>query len=741
MKKALKISLIFILLALIFVLGILVYYFSTTIKYNLNTNKLVNTNFVTEFYDVNGDKISTFSDKNPVVKLSELNDYTLNAFVSVEDKRFYKHNGIDYKGLSRALYKNITTFSFKEGGSTISQQLIKNTHLNSQKTIKRKFIEFKLTKQLEKKYTKDEILEKYLNTIYFGHNLYGIESASNYYFDKSAKDLDIAESAFLAGIIKAPNTYSVTNSYEKCLNRRNLVLRLMKDQGYILDDTYALEIVKPILTNINKNNNDYYSLCQIELNNILSDNPYVFNNCKVYTYFDPKINEIISNEIINNDDNIDKSAIILSPDNKVLAYNSTCNLQKRQLGSTIKPLAVYAPAIEENLIYPATFILDEKTDFNGYKPSNYNDKYYGYVTVKTALSKSLNIPAVKLLNSLGINKSKKYLDKLGLKIDSQNNGLGVALGGTNESFTISEVASAYSVFNNEGKYSSPKTISYIKNSDNEIIYKDNNKETEVFSLETSYLISDMLENAVNDGTAKRLKGINANVYAKTGTNGNEKGNLDAYTISYTKDYTMGIWCGKSDYSLMDNSITGGNLPAEISALIWNNIYPNKSNTKIKKPENVVELALDKSEYYNNHRLILADEIAPHQEKVYSLFNKNSYKLEQNDNFTNPICNKISANLKNGAVYIDFEKNNFINYKIYRNENDNKTLIIDTKNIKDNLFIDKIIKSNTEYTYTVLPYYEYKDKVYFGKEKIISTIKTNKIIIPDEWLDFIEDIFD
>ena len=222
MKKALKISLIFILLALIFVLGILVYYFSTTIKFNLDKNKLVNINFVTEFYDVNGDKISTFSDKSPVVKLSELNDYTLNAFVSVEDKRFYKHNGIDYKGLSRALYKNISTFSFKEGGSTISQQLIKNTHLNSQKTLKRKFIEFKLTKQLERKYTKDEILEKYLNTIYFGHNLYGIESASNYYFDKSAKDLDIAESAFLAGIIKAPNTYSVTNSYEKCLNRRNL---------------------------------------------------------------------------------------------------------------------------------------------------------------------------------------------------------------------------------------------------------------------------------------------------------------------------------------------------------------------------------------------------------------------------------------------------------------------------------------------------------------------------------------
>ena len=740
MKKVAKFGLIFILLLLIMSLGVFVYYFSSTINYRLDKNKLVNAQNAIEFYDSDGEIISSFSNDTKVVKLSELNDYTFNAFISVEDKRFYSHNGIDYKGLSRALIKNITTFSFKEGGSTISQQLIKNTHLTNKKTIKRKFIEFKLTKQLERNFSKEEILEKYLNTIYFGHNLYGIESASNYYFNKSAKDLDVAESAFLAGIIKAPNTYSITNSYEKCVERRNLVLSLMCEQGYISKKTYNSEITKPILVKNERINNDYYTLCQIELNQILSENPYVFNNCKVYTYFNKDINKILTNEVINNDDNIDKNAIILSPNNKVLAYRSTCTLLKRQLGSTIKPLAVYAPAIEENLIHSASIILDEKTDFNGYTPSNYNDKYYGYISAKTALSKSLNVPAVKILNSLGIDKSKIYLDKLSLNIDANKNGLGLALGGTNETFTIKDVVSAYSVFNNKGNYSAPTTISHIVNADNEVVYRDKNISKSVFSEETAYLISDMLENAVNDGTAKRLKGLNANIYAKTGTNGNENGNFDAYTISYTKDYTIGVWCGKSDNSLMNNSITGGNLPAEISAYIWNGIYLTKTNTKISKPDTIVELALDKSEYNNNHRLVLADDIAPHQEKIFALFNSKTINLEQNDDYSNPKSKNISAKLENGNIKIYFDKNNFINYKIYICDKFGKELVLDTISIKENYFYDNKIKSNTEYTYTVLPYYKYKDKFYYGKEQQIISIKTDKIEVPDEWLDFIDDIF-
>ena len=233
MKKRVKIILFALCCTTIIICGVILSYNYALRGYSLQENKLVNLERTVTFLDINGDKYCEVSDGIEVTELSDIPQHTQKAFVAVEDKRFYKHNGLDYKGMIRALFNNVKSLSLKEGASTISQQLIKNTHLSNEKTLKRKLAEIKLTTKLEKEYSKNEILEKYLNTIYFGDNCYGITRASKHYFDKEPKDLDVNESAILAGIIKAPTNYSPTTNPKKCFERKNLVLKLMYKQGYI----------------------------------------------------------------------------------------------------------------------------------------------------------------------------------------------------------------------------------------------------------------------------------------------------------------------------------------------------------------------------------------------------------------------------------------------------------------------------------------------------------------------------
>lgn len=208
---------------------------------------------------MHGNEISAFSGDTAVSEDEEIPSFVKNAFIAVEDRRFYKHNGIDKKALMRAMWNNIKSFSLKEGASTISQQLIKNTHLTNEKTLKRKLIEFKLTRQLEKNYSKDEILEMYLNTIYFGKNSYGITSAAKNYFNVNVSDLSLSQAAVLAGLIKAPTAYSPANNMEKCRTRRDTVLKLMKEQGYISETEFAAAVAEDIaLSEGEKSASAYY---------------------------------------------------------------------------------------------------------------------------------------------------------------------------------------------------------------------------------------------------------------------------------------------------------------------------------------------------------------------------------------------------------------------------------------------------------------------------------------------------
>lgn len=343
------------------------YYTIVTQDAVLDEKKLVISDDKIEIFDANGRAVkdaAAFSPKE-TFRLDSLSEKVKFAFVDTEDKRFYDHDGFDYKRIVKATWKNLKSRSFKEGASTISQQLIKNTHLSQEKTIKRKLKEFKLTRQLEKRYTKDEILEKYLNTIYFGHNCFGLSSAAEFYFGKEPSELRLAEAAVLAGLIKSPNNYSPFKHPENCLGRKKTVLSAMLAQGHITEEEKedALSVPLPTAPSAGALDKSYFDRVFDELEELSEEYDFVLGgNIRIYTYLDAGLQNYL--ESLSSASETDKIYTVL--DNKThgfKAYYSTVGEIKRLPGSLIKPLLVYAPALEEDMISPATPILDEKQIF------------------------------------------------------------------------------------------------------------------------------------------------------------------------------------------------------------------------------------------------------------------------------------------------------------------------------------------------------------------------------------------
>lgn len=732
-KKALKVF-ILINLFLILILSLFFFYMLiVAIPYKLDENKLINSDKKLFFYDENENEIDSYASENQTVKISELPEYVKGAFISIEDKRFYYHNGTDKRAILRAFFNNLKSFSFKEGASTISQQLIKNTHLSSEKTLKRKAIEIKLTRQLEKKYSKNEILEMYLNTIYFGHNSYGIVSASKYYFNKKPSKLSINESAVLASIIKAPSVYSPKINAINAENRKNTVLKEMYNQRYITKEEYDKNADTPI--SLKAENDSFYNYIDAvkdELDGILINKSYYKNQLKIITYYDKNLQNSVENSIktINNDQNA--SFLILDDKSKVKAYASTTFNTKRNVGSVIKPILVYAPAINENIITPYSKIVDEKTDFNGYSPSNYNDVYYGETDVKTALSKSLNVPTIKILNRLGVEKAIDYLNKFGIETTEQDKNLSIGLGDIPVSFF--KISSTYSAFINDGNYYDYKLIKEIIDEKGNVIYKDSDKKIQIFSSETAFYINDMLKCAVKNGTSKKLNNLNTAVYAKTGTVGNENGNTDAYCISYNKDYIVANWIGNKKNTLLENKITGGNTCADNLISIWNSAYKTKTDGSISKPDSIEEIFIDKIAYDSEGIIEIAEDIAPKKYKTAIFVNKNKSEYKKSTRFSVPKIEKQETSINNKGFSVRLCLPQYYDAEIYRVSDGKKIKVYDTINNNRQVFNDYNLKSGKSYEYYIVPYYVYNGKTYYGDEMILSKIKSPNNSFDDFYID-------
>lgn len=673
-KKFFKVSIISSTILIAFVLFYLGFSFVfSPVKFN--KDKITNSNLIINVYDNQNRPLEHTYINGDFVKLNQIPMQTQECFISIEDKQFYKHKGVNYKRIVAATAKNLSSFSFKEGASTISQQLIKNTHLTSEKSIKRKINEIKLTYELEKNFSKEEILEYYLNVIYFGDNCYGIQNASEHYFSKPVSKLTLDESAMLAGIIKSPNKYHPIKNYENSIKRRNLVLKEMLNDNKISSAEY--ENAKNKETNILINDSscemDSYTKSAIkEAQDILKipEKHLALGGYRIFTYMDKDKQNALKNSI-SNSLNTNCSMISLKTDTGVVeAYSEKGNLPmisiKRQPASAIKPILVYAPAINENIISPSTVILDENVSINGYEPKNIGEKEHGYVSAKEALSNSYNIPAVKILSYVGIDKAKSYLSRQNISFDEKDDNLALALGGMTYGMTLKDLTNCYQTLANNGKYIKSCFINYILDNNGKIIYKNNTIEKNIFRDDTAYLVTDMLHTCSKKGTAKRLSDLNFYVASKTGTSSISKKNLDAYNISYTTEDVVGCWIGNIDNSPVD--IVGGGTPTEYVKKYLNNIYSTNKPKNFVVPSSILELDIDTLARDDEHIIYKANNLLPerYREKAYfSRFNIPKTNMIHSIT-TEPIT--IKGKVLNGVAIISFKAEIYNTYYIYRIEN-------------------------------------------------------------------------
>ena len=691
------------------------------------------------FLDADGQPMETAGGRRgKYVSVSELHDYTLNAFVSTEDKRFYKHHGLDIKRIGAAAIKNIFSGSYKEGASTITQQLVKNTFLTNKKTLKRKVNEMFLTLKVEQEYDKKEILEMYLNTIYFGTNAYGIETASKTYFGKSASELTLAESAGLAGMLKAPNNYSPINNYAKFLSRRNLVLDLMRTNGFIDDNQCESAKEEKIdLTLIDTRaatEKNYLGAAVNETCKLLNikEEQLINKPYKIKTFFDFRLQNALEKSMkteieTSGGESASRCAYVVNNiSGGVSSYigYSKYNIYNinRQVGSAIKPLAVYCPALDLKTITPATPVLDEKTDFDGYSPNNFNNKYYGWTTVRRAVADSMNTAAVKVLNSIGVNASIGYLNKNGIKTDIHDKNLSIALGSFYNGVNLKELLTGYLTLANSGVYKSVGFVDEVS-LNGKILYKKNTENgARVFRDESAYLMTDMLKTVTQTGTAKVLSDLNFEVAGKTGTAGGRNGNTDAFFCGYDTKNTYMFWVGAESSDPLGADVTG-NVSARLAREFLSHAY-DESPENFKRPQNIVEKRLDKKTFIQKHALALAHSENNQSEvftEVFEMSNSPTVVSEAEEKIIPPEIRLCTED----DVPVIFADNLSKNQRLYR-EFEGKEICLKIEEVDGVIYaVDKKAVSNGIYTYYVKENGKIVSNIEFYYKKVRSAERNDR----------------
>lgn len=719
--KTLFFCLIGLVVLMEFTLSVYLIHLNNSLEFKQDNLRLINTQF--NLYDTNNDALACSNNQQSKVKLDELPSYIPASFISIEDKNFYTHHGLNPKRILKAMYRNIKSGSMSEGASTISQQLIKNTHLSTEKTYERKIKEMLLTLKMEKSLTKNEILETYLNAIYFGNGAYGLESASQVYFNKSAKDLTISESAMLAGLIKSPKAYSPIYNYENCIKRRNLVLKEMLKDKVINAEQYQNAVDEKIVINEStlKQQNFYEQAVIDEATQILdlSEKELATKCYYIFTYLDKTAQKSLVNAVNNPEfyhknsyGNIADSCGIVIDNNTggVVAFSGKSSYDlinmHRSPGSSIKPVLVYSPALEKGIISPISPILDEQTNFGDYTPQNVGNKYYGYISATESVEKSLNIPAIKLLQANGIEYSKNLAQKCGIKFDRTDTNYAIALGGMTRGTTVKDLVNSYLPFSNQGNFKEAKFIRKICDKNGNVIYQNTESERNVFSEETAYLMTEMLISGVKKGTSSRLSSLDYQVAGKTGTVGIKNTNLnsDVWSVAYTTSHTFGIWLGNSTGAkeyMLEGCNNGGTYCTSMLKNCMENIYQNSKPSNFVKPNGVEQVELDSQELENNHALLIADGNTPEIFKVKANFNKKYVPTRLAKSFSELKAIQLKIKVENKTPILSFTALPQVEYKIYRINDDECKIIQTIKNKKGEIAIqDENVLEEEFYTYYV-----------------------------------------
>ncbi|KUP31301.1 penicillin-binding protein [Bacillus halotolerans] len=517
--------------------------------------------------DQNGDEVaSLYTENREPVSINEIPKEVREAFISVEDKRFYEHHGIDVKSVGRAVYRDILAGGKVEGASAITQQLAKNIFLTHDKTFLRKTKEVIIAINLERDYSKDKLLEMYLNQLYFGHGVYGIQAASHYYFNKEVKDLTVSEGAVLAAIPKAPSTYSPVLHPDKSKERRDTILGMMNDQGYISAKEAVSAQGRTLGLNVKKQSEtpwfdsyidlviqeaeDKYSISgeqllqggytiKVPLDSKLQKTAYQV--MKEGSYYPGTDQDAEGSAVFINNKTGGVEAAIGGRDYTAKGYNRVT--AGRQPGSTFKPLAVYGPAMQEKKFKPYSLLKDELQSYGDYTPKNYDGRYEGEVTMSDAITYSKNAPAVWTLNEIGVETGKSYLKANG--IDIPDEGLALALGGLEKGVSPLQLAGAFHTFAANGTYTEPYFISNITDEDGETIADHKEEGKRVFSKQTSWNMTRMLQQVVKNGTATSgtYHGDLAGKTGSTSYTGVSGATKDAWFAGYTPNITGAVWMG------------------------------------------------------------------------------------------------------------------------------------------------------------------------------------------------------
>lgn len=542
-----------------------------------------------QIFDVKGNLITTVhADENRLpVKISETPKAIQDAFVATEDIRFYSHHGIDPQGILRAIWTNIAHKGVSEGGSTITQQLARNAFLSQDRTFKRKIQEALLAIEIERKYTKQEILEMYMNQIYFGQGAYGVQAAAHIYFGKDIKDLKLAQVALLAGLPQSPNYYSPFNNLKAGKARQATVLNQMAKYGYIsqgeADEAKEadLELLSKPNTASSFNDSGYFVSYIIQvISEKYGDNAIYKDGLKIYTTLDPDMQAAAEEAIKELPTYYSDKNGLQQPQGALIAINpknghisamvggrgtdsfNRAVMAERQPGSAFKPF-VYLAALQKGMT-PGTLIEDKEVTYDGWSPQNYSRNFSGRVTMRYAIQHSLNIPAVKVAHEVGMSSVLNLAKRMGISTivsdgDINDNNLAVALGGMVHGVRPIDMASAFGVLANGGVRVEPTAIVKIVDRNGQVIEESSVTEQRVVDAKDAYVLTNMLQSVMSGGTGTAAS-IGRPAAGKTGTTDDSK---DAWFVGYTPELSTAVWMG-DDFGVETlHGITGGTVPAYI----------------------------------------------------------------------------------------------------------------------------------------------------------------------------------
>ncbi len=665
MKKKLLTGLGIVLLS---ALGLLIWRLDLPHWKKLDLARIEAMSTATTVYDANDVAVGTLygSEHRIWVGLNSVPRHVQQAFIAAEDQRFYRHHGVDFHRLLGALWQDVRTLSYAQGGSTITQQLIKLTHLSQAKTLSRKAQEIVLALQLERVMDKEHILEAYLNAVYFGHGAYGIEAASNTYFNKPASRLTLAEGALLAGVIKSPSTYAPHLNPDKAVSRRNSILKAMEKNGMITAKQRSQAQAEAVQLAADDDGikfawymdtvlGEAMSILHVDADELMS------GGYRLHTALNPRM-QAAAEALFEDGARFPADGQDGTPVQAALAALDTENgallavvggrrydvkrglnratAMRRQPGSAFKPVSTYAAAIDACGYLPSSIVDDTPRTFSGgYRPGNAGGASYGPVTLREALSRSLNVATVDLAERVSVPTVRSYAQRFGLPLDTNDANLSIALGSLTYGVSPVQLGAAYCALANGGASAAPHAIRAIEDFEGHVLYRAPQNTRRAVTPETAYMVTDMLKTAATKGSAKALSACGLPVAGKTGTvaEGSD-GNRDIWTVAYTPDAAVCVWMGFDDPGTgnrLPASEGGSGYPARLCAAYLDSVSSQLSGSDFKRPAGIRTALVDSVALTEDRAVRLSTERTPADCTQLELFHQDDMPTRFSAHWTSP----------------------------------------------------------------------------------------------------------